>query len=137
MSEEGTDTGKVEEPQKSLRQQVEDKEIAAPREDVPPEVALGSAEAPPARTALDPSSGKYEPKMYRRDEEHPSHGTIHIICFPHKEFDIKFEGDIRGPDISRAYRIMRRGYRLWMASKSKTMKQVTAEAEEKKLEVHK
>lgn len=134
MSEEA-DVGKVEEPQKTLREQVEDKEIPQPRDEKTPEEALGSAKAGPKLTSLDPGRKGYEPKMYKKDEEHPSHGNIHIICFPHKEFEITFEGDIKGNDIGRAYRIMRRGYRLWQASKSKTMKQVTAEAEQKKMEV--
>lgn len=87
-----------------------------------PEVELGSNPAPEATTKLDPERNIYEPPMFKKGEERPAKGTIHITVFPHKEYDVKFEGDLIGSDINRAWRMMIRAYRLWKASQAKSHK---------------
>lgn len=140
MSEEkDVDKTSSDEGRPDFRSEVESKVIPDKKEEAPPrvkvkqEVALGSPEAPTPTTKLDPDKNKYDGgKMYKKDEDHPPKGTITITVYPHKEYDCKFEGDsLTGSDINRAWRMMVRGYRLWKHSQSKTMKQVTEEAEAK------
>ena len=101
--------------------------------EIPPEVRLGSREAPKPTVKLDPEKNVYEPKMYKKNEDHPPKGTIHIIVYPHKEYDIKFEGDLIGSDINREWRMMIRSYRLWKHEQSKAPK-VSEKKPKKKIE---
>jgi len=100
--------------------------IKKPR--VAPEVALGSKKAPEKTQKLDGDKNVYEPKMFKRDGDYPSQGEIHIVLYPHKEFDVTFKGTITGSDVNRAWRMMLKNYRLW---KVEMAKKIDAEREKK------